>query len=119
MIETAATDQNMAVPRTRRVPTAAQALCRRIRNRENMRRRRQDPAFRAFEKRRRDWKDYGPERDRLIEGATGARAAEEKRRPRCSICRKREAVEVITRLRPCAEVRGGYMQMWIAYCGFC
>src|ERR1700677_3782022 len=72
MIETAATDQNMAVPRTRRVPTAAQALCRRIRNRENMRRRRQDPAFRAFEKRRRDWKDYGPERDRLFEGATGA-----------------------------------------------
>ena len=76
MNETAATDQNIAVPRKRRVPTAAQALCRRIRNRENMRRRRQDPAFRAFEKRRRDWKDYGPERDRLIEGATGARAAE-------------------------------------------
>ena len=85
MIETAATDQNTAVPRKRRVPTAAQALCRRIRNRENMRRRRQDPAFRAFEKRRRNWKDYGPERDRLIEGATGARAAEEKSRPRCSI----------------------------------
>jgi hypothetical protein len=119
MIETAATDRDVAAPRKRRAPSTAAALRRRIRNRENMRPRRQDPAFRAFEKRRRDWKDYGPEQDRFFENATSAQASRKKSRPRCSICRKREAVEVITRLRPCAEVRSGYVQMRIAYCGLC
>lgn len=119
MIETAANDPIVGAPRKRRTLSAAQALRRKIRNRENMRRRRQDPEFRKFEKRRRDWKDYGPERDRFFDGVTGARAVGEKPRQRCSICRKREAVEVITRLRPCAEVRGGYVQMRIAYCGLC
>jgi hypothetical protein len=119
MNETAANGPIVGAPRKRRTISAAQALRRRIRNRENMRHRRQDPAFREFEKRRRDWKDYGPEQERFFEGAGGARAAGEKSRQRCSICRKREAVEIITRLRPCAEVRGGYVQMRIAYCGLC
>ena len=103
----------------RRTLSAAQALRRKVRNRENMRRRRQDPAYRAFEKRRRDWKDYGPEHEGFFAGRARSPVADGKSRPRCSICRKREAVEVVTRLRPCAEVRSGYVQMRIAYCGLC
>jgi len=119
MVETAAIGQIGAAPRKRRTPSPAEILRRRIRNRENMRRRRQDPAFRAFERRRRDWKGYAPEQDSFFEGMAARPAAGGKSRQRCSICRQREAVEVITRLRPCAEARGGYVQMRIAYCGFC
>jgi hypothetical protein len=103
MNETAANDPIVGAPRKRRTISAAQALRRRIRNRENMRHRRQDPAFREFEKRRRDWKDYGPEQERFFEGAGGWREIEA------------EMLDLPEtrggggshRLRPCAEVRGG------------
>ena len=119
MVETAAVGQIETTPRKRRTPSAAEIALRRIRNRESMRSRRQDPAYRAFEKQRRDWKEYAPGQDSYFEGRPVGPAAAGKSRQRCSLCRKREAVEVITRLRPSAEARGGYVQMRIAYCGFC
>ena len=119
MVEKAASVQNTAGPQTRRVFSEAQTRRRRIRNRENMRRRRADPAFRAWEKRRRERKADGSGHDESFEivAATVADVAEGRRR--CSICGKRDAIEVITRLRPCAAARSGYVQMRIAYCGFC
>jgi hypothetical protein len=103
----------------RRIATAAQVRRRRIRNRENMRRRREDPAFRAFEKQRRERREGGVEHSGSFEIVPPVVAAAGKFPRRCSICRKRDAVEVITRLRPCATVRSGFVQMRIAYCGFC
>jgi len=103
----------------RRTFSDAQTRRRRLRNRENMRRRREDPAFRAFEKRRREESESGLEHDQAFEIAPSAAADAAELRRRCSICRKRDAIEVITRLRPCATARSGYVQMRIAYCGFC
>jgi hypothetical protein len=91
---------------------------RKIRNREYMRRRRADPQFRKNEKRRREM-----ERDQaFLQSATavgGAAAGRKTLGQRCWICRKRAAVEVITRLRPTAEARSGFVQVRVAYCGFC
>ena len=119
MAETASTGRvEEGLPR-RRTVSAEEVLRRRIRNRDCMRRKRQDPAYRAFERRRREWRDLEPEQYRFFEGPTTVPTVGRKSKQRCSICRQREAVEIITRLRPCAEVRGGYVQMRIAYCGLC
>ncbi|HEY0704430.1 MAG TPA: hypothetical protein VGD60_16780 [Candidatus Acidoferrales bacterium] len=89
---------------------------RRIRNREYMRRRRSDPAFRGNEKRRPPVREkLDPQQIVLSDAATGRQCLPQK----CWICRKRAAVEVITRLRPTAKVRSGYVQVRVAYCGFC
>jgi hypothetical protein len=113
-------EAEVALPqRRRRTLSAEEARRRRIRNRENMRQRRQDPAFRAFEKWRREHKHENPGQDVRFEPAVSGETGPIGIRRRCSICRKRDAVEVITRLRPCAGARSGYVQMRIAYCGFC
>jgi hypothetical protein len=119
MAETASRGQIDEAAPKRRTISAEQAMRRRVLNRDCMRRKRQDPAYRAFERRRREWRDLEPGQDRFFEGAASAPIVGRKSKQRCSICRQREAVEIITRLRPCAEVRGGYVQMRIAYCGLC
>jgi hypothetical protein len=90
---------------------------RKIRNREYMRRRRADPQFRKNEKRRREM-----ERDQAFlksASTVGDRGGRKSLGQRCWICRKRAAVEVITRLRPTTEARSGFVQVRVAYCGFC
>jgi hypothetical protein len=119
MLEKTASAKSDTDPPPRRTFSDAQTRKRRARNRENMRRRREDPAFRAFEKRRREGLESGLEHDQSFEIALSAAADAAESPRRCSICRKRDAIEVITRLRPCATARSGYVQMRIAYCGFC
>jgi hypothetical protein len=107
------------VRRRERAASEAEAQRRRTRNRENMRQLRANPAYRAFEKRRRDQRLEGGAPKEFFDstrsgGESGAEAVR-----RCSICGKRDAVEIITRLRPSAETKSGFVQMRIAYCGFC
>lgn len=91
-------------------------LRRRVRNREYMRRRRADPEFKKNEKRQRALeRGLAFRQSATSSGENGRRFLGEK----CWICRKRAAVEVITRLRPSAETRSGYVQVRVAYCGFC
>jgi hypothetical protein len=108
-----------SMSRTRRVIGEEEAQRRRTRNRENMRRRRVDPAYRAFEKRRREEKHGGSARINSLEIMSEEPARVLEKQSRCAICRKRNAVEVVTRLRPSADAKGGYVQMRVAYCGFC
>ena len=109
----------MPTERKRRGLSETEINRRRTHNRENMRKRRREPGFRAAEK----WKREHQEADAMPDEASLVRitAAEDLARipRRCSICVKRTAVEVITRLRPSAEARGGYVEVRVAYCGFC
>jgi hypothetical protein len=105
--------------RTRRVTGEAETLRRRLRNREKMREKRADPAYRAFEKKRRDERYGVPVAAVALEIVRGDPSQAPQLRGRCAICRKRAAVEVITRLRPSADSKAGYVQMRVAYCGFC
>lgn len=111
---------SMPMERKRLALSEAETGRRRARNRENMRKRRQEPEFRAAEK----WKRKHQEGDAMpiassLSRATAVGELSARIPRRCSICAKRTAVEVITRLRPCAEARGGYVEIRIAYCGFC
>jgi hypothetical protein len=119
MAETTANAREDAVLVSRRVFSEAETRRRRARNRENMRRRRADPAFRAYEKQRRERKQGDAEPNYPIEATASATKTAAARPRRCSICGKRDAIEVITRLRPSADSKSGYVQMRIAYCGFC
>lgn len=69
---------------------------RRVRNREYMRVRRQDPKFVA---RQSQWKKR-----------SGGK--------RCTFCGKRTAVEIVTRLRP-ANTKSGFEPIQVRYCGKC
>jgi hypothetical protein len=119
MAEKAVGTRDAVVPLGRRIFSEAQTRHRRARNRENMRRKREDPAFRAYEKQRREQKQGGAELGYSLEATISITASVAACPRRCSICRKRDAIEVITRLRPSADSRSGYVQMRIAYCGFC
>jgi hypothetical protein len=89
---------------------------RRMRNRETMRRLREDPAYRVLEKKRREARLSG----HALPAELNTVACVKQEAPRkCAICRKRNAVETVTRLRPSAEVRSGFVSIRIAYCGFC
>jgi hypothetical protein len=98
------------------VETAEERERRRIRNREYIRRRRADPRFRKKEKRRRS-SEMETTFPRVARSSQGG--GQEALRQKCWICRKRAAVEVITRLRPSTAVRSGFVQVRVAYCGFC
>jgi hypothetical protein len=119
MAEKAASARDAAVLVGRRVFSEAATRRRRARNRENMRRRRADPAFRAYEKHRRERKQGDAAQDYATEATASATKTAVTCPRRCSICGKRDAIEVITRLRPSADSKSGYVQMRIAYCGFC
>jgi hypothetical protein len=89
---------------------------RKIRNREYMRKRRADPQFQKDEKRRRR---RDRERAFLRKASSGDGDGQPTASQKCWICRKRAAVEVITRLKPSTAVRSGFVQVRVAYCGFC
>lgn len=93
----------------------AQRQRRRARNREYMRRRRADPEFQKSEKRR----SRARELALLSSAASSPESGRQFAGQKCWICRKRAAIEVITRLRPTAATRSGYVQVRVAYCGFC
>ena len=107
------------VPRGRRAVSGADLQRRRLRNRENMRRLRENPAYRALERRRRSQKWDDATSRRFVESMANETKPDLETHSRCAICRKRKAVEIITRLRPSAETKSGFVQMRIAYCGFC
>lgn len=107
------------VQRRVQAESESEAQRRRIRNRGYMRQLRANPAYRAFEKRRRSQRLAGDAQKEFFDGTSSGREAGPEIHRVCAICRKRDAVEIITRLRPSAETKSGFVQMRIAYCGFC
>jgi hypothetical protein len=116
VLEEKAIASRTPIPGMRRVICEKEVRRRRARNRENMRRRRADPVYRAIEKRRREEHQGGPTSLELVRVEQGHVLETS---GRCAICRKRSAVEVITRLRPSAKAKSGYVEMRLGYCGFC
>jgi hypothetical protein len=116
MLETMECTQDVAASLRWEEESAAEREERRARNRDYMRRRRADPQFQKDEKRRRS-----RERAQACQqsASAGGRGVRQTQRYKCWICGKRPATEVITRLRPSTEVRGGFVQVRVAYCGFC
>jgi hypothetical protein len=108
-----------ATLRTRRVIGEAEARRRRRRNRENMRQKRADPVYRALERQRREGNWRRSAEGVSFESRCAGSSQLSESLGRCAICRMRNAVEVITRLRPSADAKTGYVQMRVAYCGFC
>ena len=119
MLERSAKPKLTPVQRRSQAVSEAEAQRRRIRNRENMRQLRANPAYRAFEKRRREGRIESDPQKKFFDSTSGGAESGREIHRVCAICRKREAVEIITRLRPSAETKSGFVQMRIAYCGFC
>ena len=119
MPERSAKGELTCVQRRGQARSESEEQQRRIRNREYMRQLRANPAYRAFEKRRRGQRHAGDALREFFDGANSDAEPGQEIHRRCAICRKRDAVEIITRLRPSAETKSGFVQMRIAYCGFC
>jgi hypothetical protein len=88
---------------------------RRTVNRECMRRRRADPTHAARDKERRKDRQHST---RLRAICISANVAQPMGRV-CAICHLRAAVEEIARLELSDTARGGYVQVWLPYCGRC
>jgi hypothetical protein len=116
MVETMGCNAGVAESIHWQVESAGERERRKKQNREYMRRRRADPQFQKDEKRRRSGER---ERAFLRKANSGDGGGQQTVIQKCWICRKRAAIEVITRLKPSTAVRSGFVQVRVAYCGFC
>src|SRR5579862_7893470 len=94
MTERSAKAESTPVQRRVQAESESEAQRRRIRNREYMRQLRANPAYRAFEKRRRSQRRGGDAQREFFDRANSDAEPGQEIHRRCAICRKRDAVDI-------------------------